>query len=163
MYQPYPGSDTKLPETQRVPAPASVRNAVTAMYAGAAASLLGIVVDVLTVNATKTAIEKRSPALTASQVTSTQHALVAGFIAGGVIAAVVWIFLALACRRGHGWARITGTALFGLATLDTIVGLTAPLATPVKLWGVLIWLAGLVAVVFLWRPSSTAFFRQAPA
>jgi len=23
MYQPYPGSDTKLPETQRVPAPAS--------------------------------------------------------------------------------------------------------------------------------------------
>ena len=98
------------------------------MYAGAAASLLGIVVEVLTVNATKTAIEKRSPAMTASQVSSTQHVLIAGFVAGGVIAAAVWIFLALACRRGHGWARITGTVLFGLATLDTVVGLTAPLA-----------------------------------
>jgi hypothetical protein len=70
MYQPYPGSETQLPKTQGVPAPAAVRNAVKAMYAGAAASLLGIVVDVLTVNATKTAIEKRSPAMTASQVSS---------------------------------------------------------------------------------------------
>ena len=163
MYQPYPGSETQLPQTQRVPVPAAVRNAVKAMYAGAAASLLGIVVEVLTVNATKTAIEKRSPAMTASQVSSAQHALIAGFVAGGVIAAAVWIFLALACRRGHRWARITGTVLFGLATLDTVVGLTAPLAGPVKLWGLLVWLAGLVAVTFLWRRSSTAFFRQAPA
>ena len=83
MYQPYPGSETQLPESQRGPAPATVRNAVT--------------------------------------------------------------------------------ALFGVATLDTIIGLTAPLAGPVKLWGLLVWLAGLVAVVFLWRPASTAYFRQVPA
>ena len=162
MYQPYPGSETQLPSARRAPAPKTVQNAVTAMYAGTAASLLGIVVEVLTVNATKTAIEKRSPAMTASQVSSAQHVLIAGFVASGVIAAAVWIFLALACRRGHGWARITGTVLFGLATLDTVVGLTAPLAGPVKLWGLLVWLAGLVAVTFLWRRSSTAFFRQAP-
>ena len=163
MYQPYPGSETQLPPAQRASAPKTVQNAVTVMYAGAAAGLLGIVVEVLTVNATKTAIEKRSPAMTASQVSSAQHVLIAGFVVSGVIAAAVWIFLALACRRGHGWARITGTVLFGLATLDTVVGLTAPLAGPVKLWGLLVWLAGLAAVTFLWRPSSTAFFRQAPA
>jgi len=63
MYQPYPGSDTQLPETPPQPAPASVLNAVRAMYAGAAASLLGIVVDIVTMSATKTAIEKRSPDL----------------------------------------------------------------------------------------------------
>ena len=68
--------------------------------------------------------------MTASQVTSTQHVLIAGFIAGGVIAAVVWIVLARACQRGRGWARITGTVLFALATLDTFVGLTAPIAAP---------------------------------
>jgi len=163
MYQPYPGSETQLPPTQRRPTPRTVRNAVTAMYAGAAASLLGIVVEVLTVNATKTAIEKRSPAMTASQVSSTQHALIAGFVAGGVIAAAVWIVLALACRRGHGWARITGTVLFGIVTLDTAVGLFVPLAAAVKLWGVLVWLAGLAAVVLLWRRESSAYFRQAPA
>ncbi len=80
MYQPYPGSDTQLPEQQRRPAPASVLNAVRAMYAGAAASLAGIVVDILTVSATKTAIARRSPNLTASQVDSAQHALIAAFI-----------------------------------------------------------------------------------
>ena len=50
MYQPYPGSDTQLPETQRPPAPAFVRTAVKAMYVGAATSLLGIVIDLLTIS-----------------------------------------------------------------------------------------------------------------
>ncbi len=86
MYQPYPGSDSQLPETQRPPAPASVRTAVRAMYAGAAVSLLGIGVDLLTVGATKTAIARRSPDLTASQVASTQHVLIAG------LAAVVFLW-----------------------------------------------------------------------
>ena len=149
MYQPYPGSDTQLPPAQRRPAPASVRNAVTVMYAAAAASLLGIIVEVLTVNATKTAIEKHSPAMTASQISSTQHAL-------------IWLAV-MACRRGHGWARITGTVLFGIVTLDTAVGLFVPLAAAVKFWGVLVWLIGLVAVVLLWRRESGAYFRQAPA
>ena len=162
MYQPYPGSDTQLPETRRQPAPAAVLNAVRAMYAGAAASLIGIVIDIVTVSATKTAIEKRSPDLSASQVNSTQHVLIAGFIAGGVIAAAVWIVLALACRRGHNWARITGTVLFGLATLDTFVGLATPVATAPKLWALVVWLAGLVAVVFLWRRDSSAYFKASP-
>ena len=162
MYQPYPGSDTQLPETRRQPAPAAVLNAVRAMYAGAAASLIGIVIEILTVSATKTAIEKRSPDLSASQVNSTQHVLIAGFIAGGVLAAVVWIVLARFCKLGRGWARITGTVLFGLATLDTFVGLATPVATAPKLWALVVWLAGLVAVVFLWRRDSSAYFKASP-
>jgi hypothetical protein len=160
MYQPYPGSDTQLPAAQRPPAPASVRTAVKAMYAGAATSLLGIGVDILTLGATKTAIARRSPDMTASQVDSTQHVLAAGFVAGGVIAAVVWIVLARSCQQGRGWARITGTVLFALATVDTAVGLTTPVAVAVRLWAVVTWLAGLAAVVFLWRRTSTAYFRR---
>jgi len=159
MYQPYPGGDTQLPETPRVPAPASVLNAVKVMYVGAAVSLLGVAVDILTIGATKSAIASRSPNLTASQVDSTQHVLTAGFVANGVIAAAVWIGLALACRRGRNWARITGTALFGLTTLDTLAGLTAPVAKAATLWAILVWLAGLVAVVFLWRRDSSAYFK----
>lgn len=163
MYQPYPGGETQLPPTQRPPAPASVLTAVKAMYAGAAASLLGIVVDLLTVGTTKTEIARHSPSMTAGQVASTQHALIAGFIAGGVIAAAVWIVLARLCQRGRGWARITGTVLFGLATVDTLVGLTTPLALAARLWALVVWLAGLVAVVFLWRRASSDYFRQTPA
>jgi hypothetical protein len=160
MYQPYPASNTQLPEAQRPPAPASVLNAVRVMYVGAATSLLGIAIDVLTVSATKTAIEKRSPALSVSQVNSTQHVLIAGFIAGGVIAAVVWIVLAQACKNGRNWARITGTVLFGLSTVDTVGGLGAPVAGGVKIWAVVVWLVALTAIVFLWRRGSTAFFKE---
>jgi len=93
MYQPYP-QNTQLPESQRPPAPASVLNAVKVMYVGAATSILGIVIDVLTVSATKRAIEKRSHHLTASQINSSQHVLVIAFIIGGLIGAAAWFFLA---------------------------------------------------------------------
>lgn len=163
MYQPYPGSDTQLPEPRRLPAPASVLNAVRVMYAGAVTSLLGAAFDVVTVNATKRAIESHSRHLSASQLASLQHTLIAGFAAGGVIAAAVWIGLAVACRRGHDWARIAGTVLFGLSTVDALGGLAVPVAGVVKVWALLVWLAGLAAVVLLWRRESTAFFRQGAA
>jgi hypothetical protein len=162
MVQPYPSS-AELSEPVHLPAPPPVRNAVKVMYAGAVASLVGIVIDVLTVSATKSAIEKRSPHLTVSQVNSSQHVLVAGFIVGGVIAAVVWIVLARACQAGHSWGRITGTVLFALSTLDTIVGVSAPVAVAVKIWGAIIWLVALTAVVFLWRRESGTFFKGSPA
>jgi hypothetical protein len=161
VYQPYP-QDTQLPETRHLPAPASVRNAARVMYVGAAASILGIIIDILTVGATKKAIEKHSHHLTASQINSSQHVLVIAFIIGGLIGAAAWFFLARSCLGGKNWARITGTALFALATVDTLGGLGAPIAGLVKIWAILVWLVGLTAVVFLWRRTSTAFFKATP-
>jgi hypothetical protein len=161
MYQPYP-TGTQMPEIHLPPVPAGVANAVRVMYLGAAASLLGIVVDILTVNAPKTAIERRSRHLTVSQVNASQHTLIIGFIVGGAVAAGVWIFLARACRDGRNWARITGTVLFGLSTVDTIIGVAAPVAGPVKIWGALVWLIALTAVVFLWQRDSTSYFKALP-
>jgi hypothetical protein len=63
------------------------------------------------------------------------------------------------CRRSHNWARITGTVLFGLDTLETLGGLAAPLAVASKLWALVPWLAGLTAVMFLWRRDSSAYFK----
>lgn len=159
MYQPYPAG-AKLPAGQRPPVPPSVANAVKVMYAGALTSLIGIVFDIVTVGATKTAIEKKSPNLTASQVSSLQHVLIISFVVEGVIGAAVWIVLARLCRAGKNAARITGTALFGLATIDTLVGAAvAPLAGLVRIWALIVWLVGLTAVVFLWQRGSSAFFK----
>lgn len=158
MYQPYPAG-TQMPELDRPPVPSSVKNAIRAMYAGAAATIVGVIIEILTVGATKTAIEKRSPHLTASQVSSTQHVLIIGFVISGLIAVAAWIFIARACQNGNNWARITGTVLFAVATVDTIVSATAPVASPVKAWWPVIWLAGLAAVIFLWQRASTAFFK----
>ena len=156
--QPYP-TGTQMPQLDKPPVPPQVTNAVRAMYAGAAASVVGIVIEILTVNATKTAIEKHSPNLTASQVNSTQHYLIAGAVIGGLIALAAWIFLARACRNGNSWARITATVLFGLATVDLIVSAVSPVAVPVKAWWPVVWLCGLAAVIFLWQRASTAFFK----
>lgn len=158
MYQPYP-TGAQVPELEKPPVPAQVKHAVTAMYVGAVATVAGVVIEILTVNATKAAIEKRSPHLTVSQVNATQHPLIIGFVVSGVIAVAAWLVIARACQNGHNWARITGTALFGLATIDTIGSAISPLAGPVKVWWPVIWLAGLVAVILLWRPPSTEFFK----
>jgi hypothetical protein len=159
MYQPYP-TGAQMPASQRPPVPPSVTTAVKVMYVGALTSLLGIVIDIVTVHATKTAIEKRSHNLTMSQINSVQHVLVTGFIVGGVIGCAVWIILARLCQAGKNGARITGTALFALATLDTLIGAAvAPIAGAVRAWGLVVWLVGLTAVIFLWRRSSTAFFK----
>jgi hypothetical protein len=160
MYQPYP-TGSQMPEIDRPPIPSQVRNAVMVMYAGAAASLLGIVIEIVTVNATKSAIEKHSPRLTLSQLDSTQHTLITASVVGGVIAVVAWILIARNCQAGKNWARLTGTVLFAICTIDTFGGAIAPVADAAKIWEGVVWLIGLTAVVFLWRRPSTEFFNGA--
>jgi uncharacterized membrane protein (UPF0136 family) len=158
MYQPYPGA-TRMPQTQPRTVPGSVRQAVKAMYGGAAASLIYLVSSVATEGSTKTAIEKRFPGLTGSQVSTDQHVLLITGIVSGLVAIAAWILIARASQAGRNWARITGTVLFGLATLDAGGGLINPVAVPVKILAFVIWLFGLIAVVRLWQATSTAYFK----
>lgn len=158
MYQPYPGA-TQMPDTPPRTVPPSVRQAVRAMYGGAAASLIYLIASIVTVGSTKTAIEKRFPNLTASQVTTEQHVLLIAGVAGGLIAIAAWILIARACQAGRNWARITGTVLFGIGTLDAVGGLVNPVAVPVKILAFVIWAFGLIAVIRLWQAASSAYFR----
>ena len=158
MYQPYPGA-TQMPDTPPRTVPQSVHRAVRAMYAGAAASLIYLVSSVVTQGSTKTAIEKRFPNLTASQVTTQQHVLLVASVVAGLISIAAWILIARASQAGKSWARITGTVLFGLATLDALGGLINPVAVPVKILAFVIWLFGLIAVVRLWQAASSAYFK----
>jgi hypothetical protein len=162
MYQPYPGG-AEMPEVRRAPAPASVRNAVKVMYAGAVASLIGIIIELTTLSATKSAIEQHFAELTASQVNGQGRVLMAGWIVGGLLAAGLWIFVAQACMRGKSWARTTGTVLFGIDTLQVLGGLAVPVAAPVKLVALVVWLLGLAAITLLWQGTSSAFFKGTPS
>jgi hypothetical protein len=115
-------------------------------------------------SATKRAIAQHFPELTTSQVNGQGRTFVAGWIVGGLIGAGLWIFIAQACKRGRRWARITGTALFGIATVQGAPSiLVVPAAALVKLFWLVIWLLGLAAVVFLWRGSSSAYFKGTPS
>ena len=46
-----------------------------------------------------------------------------------------------------------------LHQVGALLDATAPVAVTVKAWWPVIWLAGLVAVIFLWQRASTAFFK----
>jgi hypothetical protein len=160
--QPYPGN-TQMPEIQRPPAPPSVRGAIRAMYAGAAASLVYTIIFLATLSTTTSNFRKRSPSLTVTQASGLHHALMIGGIVECVLAIGLWILIARSCSRGQSWARIVGTVLFGIFTLDLLGALAVSFAIPVKILAVVVWLAGLTAVVLLWRASSRAFFSRVPS
>jgi hypothetical protein len=78
----------------------------------------------------------------------------------GLLVAGSWLFVAWFCLRGKNWARITGTVLFALSTLSYLSSLAFSRLSLAGLFDLSGWLVGLCAVIYLWRPDSTAFFRS---
>jgi hypothetical protein len=157
MYQQYPTSG-QTPEPQRQTAPNSVQTAVKLMYAGAALSLIELVVSLATVASLKTAILKKFPNYTSSQVHSAETAIVAGVVIEAVIAIGLWLWMARANAAGRNYARITGTVLFAVYTLFLLADLRRPAASIGLIFAALVWLAGLGAVIMLWRRESSEYF-----
>jgi hypothetical protein len=159
MYEPYPTSGPQqMPQGQ--PAPQSVLTAVKLMYVGAGLSTLGLVVSLLTIGSLKTAILKRQPNLTSSQLHTAQTVGVAGAIIVGLLGVGLWIWMARANGAGKNWARILSSVLFGLATLDLLLSLGRANTIIARLFGLLVWLIGLGAIVLLWRKESSAYFSS---
>jgi hypothetical protein len=158
MYQPYP-STGKPVEPERPSAPPSVVNAVKLMYAGAAVSTVSLVLSLVDIGGTKTAIHKARPNLTTAQVNQLNTFIIALAVFSGVIGVGLWLWMAKANGQGRNWARILSSVLFGLATLDMFGVLSQPKTLIGLVFPVLTWLIGLGAVILLWRKDSTAFFK----
>jgi hypothetical protein len=160
MYQPYPSSGQAPAPQQQPPAPSSVQTAVRLMYVGAALSFIELVVGLATISSVKSAIIKAYPRYTASQVHSLEVASIAIGVLVGVIAIALWLWMARACAAGRNYARVTGTVFFGLNTLFLLLSLARPHAGLGLVFNVLVWLAGLGAVIMLWRRESAPWFSQ---
>jgi hypothetical protein len=76
----------------------------------------------------------------------------------GVVAIGLWLWMARASLSGRNYARITGTVLFGIYTLLLLSSLRRPGFALDLIFSVLQWLAGLGAVILLWRRQSGEFF-----
>jgi hypothetical protein len=132
------------------------------MYVGLAASLLGIVVDMTTLSATRSEILKRNPSYTVAQLNSAEHLEIGLFIASGLIGAALWLWMAQSCRAGKGWARVVSTVFFGIDTLSVFVGAAAVQGGGLsRIYGFVVWAIGLIAIVLLWQRSSSDYFRSA--
>jgi len=142
--------------------PNSVLTAVRLMYAGAALSFIELVVFLSTLGGLKRVIQdagvRAHKHYTPAQLHSLEVSFVIQSVIIGLVAIALWIWMARANAAGHRYARITGTVLFGLNTLSLLLSLVQPHAGLALLLFVLVWLAGLGAVIMLWRRESGPYF-----
>jgi hypothetical protein len=159
-YQPYPGG-TQMPEpATRPPVPQSITRAVQLMYAGAAASLIGIIIALTTLSSIKSQIISKNPSMTTTQVNNAEHVAIGILIASGLIGAALWLWMAQSSKAGKNWARIVSTVLFAIQTINVVAGASAISSGGAsRIYSIVIWLIGLGAIIFLWQRSSTEYFK----
>jgi len=159
MYQKYPSGGNPTIEQVRPAAPAPVLNAVKLMYAGAAVSLVSLIISLTDVSGTKAAIRKARPSLTLTQVNQLNGFIIGLAIVSGLVGVGLWLWMSWANKGGKNWARILSSVLFGLATLDLFGVFSQPKTALGLIFPLLTWLIGLGAVWLLWRPDSSRFFK----
>ena len=178
MYQPYPGGDQPSQQPAQfgqsgapvpTPIPQSVTRAVQVMYLGALASLVGIIIELLTRHSLRTFISdhatRNGKRLTAAQVADTYHAELGVLVVVGLIGVGLWLWMAQANKAGRNWARITSTVFFALDTLGAIGGLAGGAlsgGSVNRFYGLVVWVIGVVAIVLLWQRTSSEYFKGAP-
>ena len=141
--------------------PTSVVTAVWLMYGGAVLTVLGMFIDLVVISQLRTAYLADHPLLDQAGINRINSLAGAGDLAviiGCVIGASLWLTLAVAANRGHGWTRVVGTVLFGIDTLVFIATIGRPGIRAIKTIHTLIWLVGLVTVVMLWQRQASQFF-----
>jgi hypothetical protein len=157
MIQPYTDA-VQVPETQQPALPAPVKNAVKVMYAGAVVCAIHAIVYLVTAGAEKAAVATKYPHLSAGGVDTVMHIIVIAGAVAALLAAAMFIWLGRSSRGGKNWARVTGTVLFAIAILGALHDLAEPETTVNLAFVFAECLIGLVAVVLLWRRSSSAYF-----
>jgi hypothetical protein len=175
MYQPYPGGDQSPQQSAQFEAPVaravpqSVTRAVQVMYVGALASLVGVILDLLTRHSLRTYISQHATRngkrLTAAQVGDTYHAELVVLVVVGLIGIALWIWMAQMNKRGRNWARITSTVFFALNTLGAIGGLAGGAVTGGsvnRFYGIVVWVIGGIAIILLWQRTSSEYFKATP-
>ena len=172
MYQPYPSGGQMPEQPQRPAAPPPVLMSVKLMYAGAVLSALTAIYTAATAGSLKSAILKAHPLYTAAQVHNDEKSIViSAVVVGGLLTTGLWIWMARMTGAGHKWARIVASVLFVINTIDLLITVAqaSAITTVYANAGiqvalvVLVWLAGLGAIVLLWRRESSQYMAAASA
>jgi hypothetical protein len=163
MYENYPsteGGGGQVPEPAQRPAPpTSVQTAVRLMYAGAAISAISFIIGLATIGSLKHTLQKKYPSYTSAHINSLVASSIVAVVVVGIIAVGLWVWMARMNLKGRNWARITGTVLFALNTLDLLGVFNGSASSISSVFAIVIWLVGLGAVIMLWRRESTAYFK----
>jgi hypothetical protein len=154
--------------------PGTVQWAVKFMLAGAAASTIFLIFGVIVTASERNSLinsliewnkkQPKSKQLTLTQIHNYATISLVTVIIVGLISVGLWLWMARMNTAGRNWARITATVLFVLWTYYTYqsIGATRGAITLVlaTIFVLVIWVIGLGALYFLWRPDSTAYFKS---
>jgi len=139
--------------------PRPIHMAVRLMWVGAGLAALGVVVGLSTRSDIRHAVIKANPSASATTVDNTVNAYVASSVVSGIIGVALWLWMSAMNRRGRPWARILSTVFFGFATLGLLLTLGLHASALGVVSSLVSWLVGLGALVSLWRPESSAWYR----
>jgi hypothetical protein len=100
--------------------------------------------------------------LTIGTVNSASGSYHAGYIGGAVLTGLIegglWLWMAWKNLAGRPWARILSTTLFGLLSLQALLGLfDLPIALKILLLAE--WAIGLGALIMMWQPESSQYYK----
>jgi hypothetical protein len=146
-----------------VPQPGSIQLAVRLMWAGAAVSLVSLVVGLATLGSTKDDIRdelvKDDPNVSQSAIDAAYAVGIALVIVVGALGVLAWLWMAWKNGQGRSWARIVATVLGGLNVLFTLLAFTGANVEPVSLIFSLVNLAlAVVILILMWRKESSEFY-----
>jgi len=161
-----PAAKSTAPLTGWEVAPLGVRRAVRLMLAGAGATFVwGIYWVIVTLGFRRDTVTYyvKLGHLTVNQANSQVNSGVLFVVIQVVVFAALWVLMARMNRDGHGWARIVSVVLFigwsyraysAFAELKQYIGL-GDLILQLAIWGI-----GCAALISLWRPDATAYFKR---
>jgi hypothetical protein len=133
------------------------------MYAGATLNAIAIIIALVTIGSLRSATAAKYPNYTAAQLHTAEVASVVLAIVAGLITIGLWLWMAWANGRGRRWARIVSAVFFGINTLDLLASFFQVHAAISLVFSVLVWLAGLGAIILIFSRESGPFYQRQSA
>jgi hypothetical protein len=145
--------------------PATLRNAVRFMLAGAGTTaLFGIFTLVVWMTARDTLTDSKGNHLNNAQFAGSIVSIVLFVI---IVPVTLWLLMARLNRAGRGWARITASVLCAIWSYSTISAISSLKNGQTITWYYLVsliveiitWVVGVGAVALLWRRQTSDYFN----
>jgi hypothetical protein len=139
--------------------PNSVRVAVNLMFTGTAVSGLNVVIGLTQLGGYKDRL--RALGYSDATINADMGAYIAITVILGLIGPGLWLWMALATRAGHSYARIVSNVFFGLGVLGALGALlNNGVSAVAKVGAGAALIVGLLAVIYVWKSESRPYFEK---